>query len=325
MVTRRVALSDQEEAVLLFGPHDRNIKEIERRFGVQVFVRPSDRINEGGVTLAVRGKPKPVEQAIATLGEMKRSTVLSRRKNPGAVSVEVPVPGLPRATSSPDAVLMSVTGQAIRPRSPTQKNYVKAIQEKEMVFGIGPAGTGKTFLAVACAVAALERGVVSRIVLTRPVVEAGEKLGFLPGDFYEKVHPYLKPLYDAFHSMVGAERFRTMREEEVIEIVPLAYMRGRTLDEAFAILDEAQNTTPEQMKMFLTRMGNGSRMVITGDVTQIDLETKNRSGLVLIQEVLRGVNEIGFIRFTEIDVVRHPLVQRVLQAYDVWGERRKDA
>lgn len=323
MVTRRVALSDQEEAVLLFGPHDRNIKEIERRFGVQVFVRPSDRINEGGVTLAVRGNPKPVEQAIATLGEMKRSSVLSRRKGPGAGSVEVPVPGLPHATTSPEAILMSVTGQPLCPRTPTQKTYVKAIQDKEMVFGIGPAGTGKTFLAVACAVAALERGLVSRIVLTRPVVEAGEKLGFLPGDFYEKVHPYLKPLYDAFHSMLGADRFRTMREEEVIEIVPLAYMRGRTLDEAFAILDEAQNTTPEQMKMFLTRMGNGSRMVITGDVTQIDLETKTRSGLVLIQEVLGGVSEIAFVRFTEIDVVRHPLVQRVLKAYDLWGERRK--
>jgi phosphate starvation-inducible PhoH-like protein len=325
MVTRRVALADQEEAVLLFGPHDRNIKEIERRFGVQVFVRPSDRINEGGVTLAVRGKPKPVEQAVATLGEMKRSSLLSRRKGGGAEPVEVPLPGLPRTSSAQDAILLSITGQPIRPRSPTQKTYVKAIQEKEMVFGIGPAGTGKTFLAVACAVAALERGLVSRIVLTRPVVEAGEKLGFLPGDFYEKVHPYLKPLYDAFHSMVGADRFRALRDEEVIEIVPLAYMRGRTLDEAFAILDEAQNTTPEQMKMFLTRMGNGSRMVITGDVTQIDLETKIRSGLVLIQEVLRDVSDIAFVRFTDVDVVRHPLVQRVLKAYDAWGERRKES
>ncbi len=324
MVTRRVALSDQEEAVLLFGPHDKNIKEIERRFGVQVFVRPSDRINEGGVTLAVRGKPKPVEQAVATLGEMKRSSLLMRRKGGGADPVEVPVPGLPRSPTSPDVLLLTVTGQPIRPRTPTQKAYIKAIQENEMVFGIGPAGTGKTFLAVACAVAALERGLVSRIVLTRPVVEAGEKLGFLPGDFYEKVHPYLKPLYDAFHSMVGADRFRALRDEEVIEIVPLAYMRGRTLDEAFAILDEAQNTTPEQMKMFLTRMGNGSRMVITGDVTQIDLETKTRSGLVLIQEVLRDVRDIPFVRFTDVDVVRHPLVQRVLKAYDAWGERRKE-
>lgn len=323
MVTRRVALSDQEEAVLLFGPHDRNIKEIEKRFGVQVFVRPSERLNEGGLTLAVRGKPKPVEQAVATLGEMKRSAVLSRRKGAGAEPMEVPVPGIPRANAAPDAILLSVTGQPIRPRSATQKTYVKAIQEKEMVFGIGPAGTGKTFLAVACAVAALERGVVSRIVLTRPVVEAGEKLGFLPGDFYEKVHPYLKPLYDAFHSMVGADRFRALREEEIIEIVPLAYMRGRTLDEAFAILDEAQNTTPEQMKMFLTRMGNGSRMVITGDVTQIDLDAKSRSGLVQIQEVLRDIADIPLVRFTEVDVVRHPLVQRVLKAYDAWGDRPK--
>ncbi len=323
MVTRRVALSDQEEAVLLFGPHDRNIKEIEKRFGVQVFVRPSERLNEGGLTLAVRGKPKPVEQAVVTLGEMKRSAVLSRRKGAGSEPMEVPVPGIPRASAAPDAILLSVTGQPIRPRSAAQKAYVKAIQEKEMVFGIGPAGTGKTYLAVACAVAALERGLVSRIVLTRPVVEAGEKLGFLPGDFYEKVHPYLKPLYDAFHSMVGADRFRTLREEEIIEIVPLAYMRGRTLDEAFAILDEAQNTTPEQMKMFLTRMGNGSRMVITGDVTQIDLDTKSRSGLVQIQEVLRDISDIPFVRFTEVDVVRHPLVQRVLKAYDAWGDRPK--
>lgn len=325
MVTRRVALSDQEEAVLLFGPHDRNIKEIERRFGVQVFVRPSERINQGGLTLAVRGKPKPVEQAVATLGEMKRTSVLSRRKGAGTEAVDVPVPGVPRETAPSDAILMAITGQPIRPRSAAQINYVKAIQDKEMVFGIGPAGTGKTYLAVACAVAALERGLVSRIVLTRPVVEAGEKLGFLPGDFYEKVHPYLKPLYDAFHSMVGAERFRTLRDEEIIEIVPLAYMRGRTLDEAFAILDEAQNTTPEQMKMFLTRMGNGSRMVITGDVTQIDLETKSRSGLVIIQEVLRGVSDIPFVRFTDVDVVRHPLVQRVLKAYDAWDERKGKA
>jgi phosphate starvation-inducible PhoH-like protein len=325
MVTRRVALSDQEEAVLLFGPRDRNIKEIEKRFGVQVFVRPSERVNDGGLTLAVRGKPKPVEQAVATLAEMKRSAILSRRKGVAVDSLDVPMPGLPLASAPPDAILLSVTGQPIRPRSATQNAYVKALQEKEMVFAIGPAGTGKTYLAVACAVAALERGLVSRIVLTRPVVEAGEKLGFLPGDFYEKVHPYLKPLYDAFHGMVGPEKFRTMRDEEMIEIVPLAYMRGRTLDDAFAILDEAQNTTPEQMKMFLTRMGNGSRMVIAGDVTQIDLDPKLGSGLVFIQQVLRQVEEVSFVRFTDVDVVRHPLVQRILQAYDTWEKPRKDS
>ncbi|MBK8871673.1 MAG: PhoH family protein [Elusimicrobia bacterium] len=324
MVTRRLALSDQEEAVLLFGPHDKNIKEIERRFGVQVFVRPSDRLNEGGLTLAVRGNPKPVEQAVSTLTEMKRSALLGRRQGGRVESVDVPAAGLPRAAAAPaDAVLMSVTGHAVRPRSANQKAYVKALQEKDMVFGIGPAGTGKTYLAVACAVSALERGVVSRIILTRPVVEAGEKLGFLPGDFYEKVHPYLKPLYDAFHSMVGAERFRAMRDEETIEIVPLAYMRGRTLDDAFAILDEAQNTTPEQMKMFLTRMGNGSRMAITGDVTQIDLDTQSRSGLVVIQDVLKSVSDVAFVWFSDTDVVRHPLIQKILKAYDQWDARGK--
>jgi phosphate starvation-inducible PhoH-like protein len=222
--------------------------------------------------------------------------------------------------------LMSVTGQPIRPRSATQKTYVKAIQEKEMVFGIGPAGTGKTFLAVACAVAALERGLVSRIVLTRPVVEAGEKLGFLPGDFYEKVHPVFKTSLRRVSQHGGGRTVpHHAEEEEVIEIVPLAYMRGRTLDEAFAILDEAQNTTPEQMKMFLTRMGNGSRMVITGDVTQIDLETKTRSGLVLIQEVLRDVSDVSFVRFTEMwtwFAIRWS--RRVLKAYDAGDERRKE-
>jgi phosphate starvation-inducible PhoH-like protein len=235
--------------------------------------------------------------------------------------VEVPLPGLPPNKFPPDSVYVTVTGAAIRPQTPSQQAYVKAIRDNDMVFGVGPAGTGKTYLAVACAIAALESGRVNRIVLTRPVVEAGEKLGFLPGDFYEKVHPYLKPLYDAFHNMVGADRFRQLREDETIEIIPLAYMRGRTLDEAFAILDEAQNTTPEQMKMFLTRMGNGSRMVITGDVTQIDLDKKLTSGLVQIQDVLRGVEGIDFVRFSEVDVVRHPLVKKIIRAFDAWDER----
>jgi phosphate starvation-inducible PhoH-like protein len=322
MVTRRLALSDQEEAVLLFGQHDRNLKEIERRFNVQLFVRPAERMDEGGLTLAVRGRPKPVEQALATLQEMKKSATRFRRRGGPIPAVEVPAPGVPGGPAPPDAVLVTVTGAAIKPQSPAQRAYAQSLREKDMVFAIGPAGTGKTYLAVACAVAALDQGRVSRIVLTRPVVEAGEKLGFLPGDFYEKVHPYLKPLYDAFHAMVGAERFRLMREEEIIEIVPLAYMRGRTLEDAFAILDEAQNTTPEQMKMFLTRMGNGTQMAITGDVTQIDLDKKTPSGLVLAQEILRGVEGVAFHRFSEADVVRHPLVKHILRAYDAWEERR---
>jgi phosphate starvation-inducible PhoH-like protein len=321
VVTRRLALADQEEAILLFGQHDKNLRELERRFAVQIFVRPSERANEAGLTLAVRGRPKPVDQALATLEEMRRTAVRSKQKGTRVESVEVPLPGLPPNKYPPDSVYVTVTGAAIRPQTPSQQAYVKAIRDNDMVFGVGPAGTGKTYLAVACAIAALESGRVNRIVLTRPVVEAGEKLGFLPGDFYEKVHPYLKPLYDAFHNMVGADRFRQLREDETIEIIPLAYMRGRTLDEAFAILDEAQNTTPEQMKMFLTRMGNGSRMVITGDVTQIDLDKKLTSGLVQIQDVLRGVEGIDFVRFSEVDVVRHPLVKKIIRAFDAWDER----
>ncbi len=321
MVTRRLALADQEEAILLFGQHDKNLRELERRFTVQIFVRPSERANEAGLTLAVRGRPKPVDQALATLEEMRRTAVRSKQKGTRVESVEVPLPGLPPNKYPPDSVYVTVTGAAIRPQTPSQQAYVKAIRDNDMVFAVGPAGTGKTYLAVACAIAALESGRVNRIVLTRPVVEAGEKLGFLPGDFYEKVHPYLKPLYDAFHNMVGADRFRQLREDETIEIIPLAYMRGRTLDEAFAILDEAQNTTPEQMKMFLTRMGNGSRMVITGDVTQIDLDKKLTSGLVQIQDVLRGVEGIDFVRFSEVDVVRHPLVKKIIRAFDAWDER----
>jgi phosphate starvation-inducible PhoH-like protein len=323
MVTRRLALVDQEEAVLLFGQHDKNLRELERRYSVQIFVRPSERENEAGLTLAVRGRPKPVDQALATLEEMKRTAARSRQKGARVESVDVPLPGLPPNKYPSDAVYVTVTGAAIRPQSPTQQAYVKAMQNNDMVFGIGPAGTGKTFLAVASAVAALERGRVNRIVLTRPVVEAGEKLGFLPGDFYEKVHPYLKPLYDAFHSMVGADRFRQWRDDETIEIVPLAYMRGRTLDDAFAILDESQNTTAEQMKMFLTRMGNGSQMVITGDVTQIDLDKKTTSGLVQVQSVLRGVEGVEVVRFSEVDVVRHPLVKKIIKAYETWDERAR--
>jgi phosphate starvation-inducible PhoH-like protein len=190
------------------------------------------------------------------------------------------------------------------------------MRDHDMVIGIGPAGTGKSFLAVAFAIAELQSGRFNKIVLTRPVVEAGEKLGFLPGDFYEKVHPYLRPLYDAFYTVLGPDRFRLLREDEVVEIVPLAYMRGRTLEDAFIILDEAQNTTPEQMKMFLTRMGKNSKVIINGDLTQIDLENKKRSGLMKIDAILKNVEGIHFVRFTGEDIIRHSLVQKILNAYD---------
>jgi phosphate starvation-inducible protein PhoH and related proteins len=323
MVTKRMALQDQEEAVLLFGQHDKNLKELERRFGVQIFVRPSSDQTPGGLSLAVRGRPVSVEHALTTLKEMKRHAVRTREKNGAERVVEVPAEAGAGRAGAGDAVFVPVTGRSIRPMTPQQKTYVDAMLAHDMTFGVGPAGTGKTYLAVACAIAALQSGKVSRIVLTRPVVEAGEKLGFLPGDFYEKVHPYLKPLYDAFYGMVGPDQFRVLRDEETIEIVPLAYMRGRTLDDAFIILDEAQNTTHEQMKMFLTRMGNGSRVVITGDVTQIDLDDKAKSGLVQVIDVLQGVPGIAFTRFTEEDVVRHGLVKKIIRAYNAWEEDKK--
>jgi len=222
-----------------------------------------------------------------------------------------------------DAVYVTEYGKPVKPRGERQRSYVEAIAKNDLVISIGPAGTGKTFLAVAAALNALKMRQVSRIILTRPIVEAGERLGFLPGDLYEKVHPYLKPLYDAFYTMLGPEKFKLMREDEIIEIVPLAYMRGRTLEHSFIILDEAQNTLPEQMKMFLTRMGMFSKIVITGDITQIDLKEKQQSGLLLIREILKSVHPVKFIRFTNSDVVRHPLVKEILDAYDSWENRCK--
>jgi phosphate starvation-inducible PhoH-like protein len=316
-----LALQDQEEAVLLFGQHDRNLRELENRFNVQIFVQPSGGGLNGALSLAVRGRPQSVEQAVAALKEMKRGAARHRQRDGHSLEL----PPLPAAGSKPpsEAVYVTVTGRAIQPQTAQQREYVEALASHDMVFGIGPAGTGKTYLAVACALAAFKAGQVSRIVLTRPVVEAGEKLGFLPGDFYEKVHPYLKPLYDAFYGMVGPDQFRQLRDEETIEIVPLAYMRGRTLEDAFIILDEGQNTTPEQMKMFLTRMGNGSRMVVTGDITQIDLEKKGQSGLIQIVEILKSVSGISFVWFTEEDVVRHGLVKKIIRAYNNWENRSR--
>jgi phosphate starvation-inducible PhoH-like protein len=212
----------------------------------------------------------------------------------------------------------------LRGRTPHQNQYLKAVHDHDISFGIGPAGTGKTYLAVACAVDALERDAVKRIVLTRPAVEAGERLGFLPGDLAQKVDPYLRPLYDALYDLLGFDKTQKMFERQMIEIAPLAYMRGRTLNHAFIILDEAQNTTPEQMKMFLTRIGFGSKAVITGDTTQIDLPRGQKSGLIEAQHVLRDVRGVAITRFTSVDVVRHPLVARIIEAYDEFHAQHKD-
>jgi len=215
-----------------------------------------------------------------------------------------------------DVVFVSHTGKPIKGRTPRQKEYIKAIEKYDITFSVGPAGTGKTFLAVSIAIKLLNRGDVQRIILSRPVVEAGEKLGFLPGDFYEKINPYLAPLFDAFFILLGPGVFQRYRKEGLIEIVPLAYMRGRTLEGAFVVLDEAQNATKDQMKMFLTRIGTQSKAVITGDITQVDLEKKNNSGLIHACKVLKNIKGIKFIQFTEKDVVRHPLVKKIIKAYE---------
>ena len=223
-----------------------------------------------------------------------------------------------------DVIQVTARGKQIRPRTVGQKHYVDAIRNNDIVFGIGPAGTGKTYLAMAMAIAALKSKQVSRIILTRPAVEAGEKLGFLPGDLQEKVDPYLRPLYDALFDILGLEVYERYRERGIIEIAPLAYMRGRTLDDAFIILDEAQNTSPEQMKMFLTRLGFSSKAVVTGDITQIDLPRRRFSGLEEVRTVLVGIDGIEFVYFSHQDVVRHELVQRIIRAYERFDARRAD-
>ena len=307
VVTKKIYLKSSAQAISLMGQQDENIRKIERDFGVQIFVRQS--AQSGEFSLVVRGPDKKVERALGELDEMRNqnetlpNSVLSNKKNTTV------------SCNTKEEIFITFQGRKILPRSNNQKKYVDAIASYDMVFGIGPAGSGKTYLAVACALRALAVGSVSRIVLTKPVVEAGERLGFLPGDLYDKINPYLKPLYDAFLSMIGSERFRFYREEETVEIVPLAYMRGRTLDNAFLILDEAQNTTLEQMKMFLTRMGTGSKIIVTGDITQIDLENKNNCGLVEAQKLFSKIDDIKFIHFQQDDIVRHPLVKKIIMAY----------
>ncbi len=318
MVTKRIFLGNTEESLLLCGEHDANLKAIEQKHGVQIFARSSN--------LAVRGNARKVDQAIATLEELKERVHTIRQEKHGApISYSLKEDMTPSLKlNTYDEIMVSATGKSIRPMTANQKNYVDSIYKSDLTMGVGPAGTGKTFLAVACALREWQAAKVQRIVLTRPVVEAGEKLGFLPGDLHDKINPYLKPLYDAFQTLLGSERFRICKEDETIEIVPLAYMRGRTLDNAFVILDEAQNTTPEQMKMFLTRLGSRSKMVITGDVTQIDLEFKKKSGFVESMRILKNVPEVQVVKFAGEDVMRHPLVKKIIQAYDATEKKPEE-
>ena len=296
----------------LFGVHDQNIKYLESLLDVQ--------INGRGHNLTVDGDPKDVatvehilEDFSALFAEGRQFTDKELREAFAQIAED-------RAYSLRDYFTRSRFSPAgkkqVAPKSAMQRKYVEAIQQRDIVFGIGPAGTGKTYLGVAMAVQALMQKQVNRIVLARPAVEAGEKLGFLPGDLQEKVDPYLRPLYDALFDLVDYERVTRLLEKRVIEIAPLAFMRGRTLSDAFVILDEAQNTTSEQMKMFLTRIGFGSKAVITGDVTQIDLPTGKRSGLVEAERVLAGIEGIEFVYFSDKDVVRHKLVQMIIKAYE---------
>ncbi len=294
----------------LLGDHDRHLARIEQAMGVRLSCR--------GNRIAIAGDPARVEAAQTALASLYRR--LERGEGVGAGEVEAAIrlsdtDGDPRLPLSDLPAIRTRRG-AVGPRSPGQAAYIETLARDEMVFGVGPAGTGKTFLAVAQAVAMLQSGRVDRIVLSRPAVEAGERLGFLPGDMKEKVDPYLRPLYDALHDMLPADQVAKRLASGEIEVAPLAFMRGRTLAHAYAILDEAQNTTAVQMKMFLTRMGEGTRMVVTGDLTQIDLPSGTRSGLHDALETLEGMPGIGVVRFDKRDVVRHPLVARIVDAYE---------
>jgi len=296
----------------LCGQFDEHLKQIESRLGVEIFCR--------GNLFTIRGAERPARAArrlLQSLYRLSATDVLT----PDLINLHLQESGVEElsresAESGDDEITVKTKRGIIRGRGPNQKNYLRAISRHAINFGVGPAGTGKTYLAVACAVAALQSDQVQRIVLVRPAVEAGERLGFLPGDMAQKVDPYLRPLYDALYEMLGFERVATLIERNVIEVAPLAFMRGRTLNDAFVILDEAQNTTREQMKMFLTRIGFGSTAVVTGDVTQIDLPRKSVSGLRHALGILTGVKGVSFSYFAASDVVRHPMVQHIVEAYD---------
>jgi phosphate starvation-inducible PhoH-like protein len=319
MEEQTISIERMETAINVFGFFDENVRLIEKELGVQVVNRDSDlkvsgdgenviyavKAIEGLLTLSGRGE---------VINEQNVRYIIELVRAGGEARIE---------ELAKDVVCITVKGKPIKAKTIGQKKYVEAIKKSTITLGVGPAGTGKTYLAVAAAVAAFREKKINRIILTRPAVEAGERLGFLPGDLQSKVDPYLRPLYDALFDMLGAETYNKYLERGNIEVAPLAYMRGRTLDDAFIILDEAQNTSREQMKMFLTRIGFNSKIVITGDITQIDLPTDKVSGLKEAMRVLGGVEDIAICRFNESDVVRHVIVQRIIKAYEEDEDRRK--
>lgn len=315
--TIRIQVQDAQEALALFGPQDKFLHLIEQETQARIFSRDAE--------IVIQGSAKE----LASLRQLfdvllvliRKAYPLSERDVTYAVELSKQLKADQLLDLFKGEIALTHRGRPIRVKTIGQKKYVDKIKQADIVFGIGPAGTGKTYLAVVLAVAALKEGAVKRIVLTRPAVEAGENLGFLPGDLQEKVDPYLRPLYDALNDVLGPEQVAKSLERGILEIAPLAYMRGRTLDDSFIIMDEAQNSTPEQMKMFLTRLGFGSKMVITGDVTQIDLPRGKKSGLVEAERILRSVEGIGFVFFDEQDVVRHSLVQKIIVAYTEDAQR----
>ena len=319
IVQKSFEITDDKFERELFGNFDENIQIIEKSLNVDVLLR------EGNIVLI--GQPKNVEKTIEFINELyknfKKGKTLDKQSINYAISLLMEG-NKEQIEELEDTIAVTKKGREVKPKTMGQKHYINLIRNNDITIGVGPAGTGKTYLAVAMAVRAFKKDEISRIILTRPAVEAGESLGFLPGDLKDKVDPYLRPLYDALFDMLGDEKCAKYLERGIIEVAPLAFMRGRTLDNAFIILDEAQNTTPEQMKMFLTRLGFGSKAVVTGDLTQIDLPSKTRSGLIQAMDVLKDVDGVGINKFTEKDVVRHELVQRIIKAYEKYDEKQEE-
>ncbi len=319
MYEQIVSIDRMENAVALFGSFDENIRYLEKEFGVSILNRGSD--------LKVTGDIEAVSAAVRAVSGLL--TLINKGESLNDQNVSYVISLVKEGNEdrlgeiSGDCICITTKGRPVKPKTLGQKKYIESIKNNTIVFGVGPAGTGKTYLAVAMAVNAFRAKEITRIILTRPAVEAGEKLGFLPGDLQQKVDPYLRPLYDALFDMLGAESFQKYQEKGNIEVAPLAYMRGRTLDDSFIILDEAQNTTPEQMKMFLTRLGVNSKIVVTGDITQIDLPDGKKSGLIEATKILKNVDDIQTVRFSEKDVVRHRLVMDIIKAYEKNEEARK--
>lgn len=316
MIERVIKVDKTEHIISLFGNFDENINILQKEYGVVIFSRGSD-IKITGSQENVNAAAQAVEGLLTLID---KGEIINQQSIRYIISMVAEGTHKDISQLTGDCVCVTANGKPVKAKTLGQKKYAKAIASNTIVLGVGPAGTGKTYLAVAMAVKAFRAHEISRIILTRPAVEAGEKLGFLPGDLQNKVDPYLRPLYDALFEMLGAENFQKQQERGSIEVAPLAYMRGRTLDDSFIILDEAQNTTPEQMKMFLTRLGQNSRIVITGDVTQIDLPDKHRSGLIEATKVLRDIEDISIVHLTEQDVIRHRLVQDIIKAYDKFSE-----